>query len=417
MKPKDTLTLFSLDPPQVAHFRLSLKPSVILIRWPVVIICSYFFLNPSAEYVPESFLQAFVVLYVLSNVALYFLDEHWFASWSFYYPLIIADTIVLTLSLVINGRVDTQFYLTFFLLIIVSCIFEDAKLRAIVSVLAPIVYAALLFRSGETLESSVYLRFPFLFVVAFFYGYFTQFIQTEKALREDAEKRMQAKKEMLDVIAHEFRTPLNLIGGYAQALKRETLGQVNEEQGQALGKIVGQSENLIVLVNSVLDVTRVEAGELSVQREGINLREYLEDLRWRYETPRENHVSLQWSFSPELPTIQSDRDKLNMILQNLINNALKFTETGSVHVAAQPSKDGKAVEFAITDTGIGIPKEAIPVIFEKFRQADSSSTRSHGGVGLGLYIVRVFTQMIGGSISVQSELGQGSTFTLSLPSM
>ena len=348
-----------------------------------MIICSYLLLNRSASYLPESFFHAFIFLYVLSNVALYFLDERRLASWSFYYPLVIADTIVLTFSPIINGRAETDFYLTFFLLILVSCIFEDERVRAVVSLLAPVIYSALLFNSGQTFDSSVYLRFPFLLVVAFFYGYFTQFIRTERTLREDAEKRMQGKKEMIAVVSHEFRTPLNVIGGYAQALKAKSLGEVTEDQEKALTKILAQTENLIHLVNSVLDITRVEAGELSVQHEPIKLPEYLQEVRRRYEFPQEKPVSLQWSFSSDLPTISSDRAKLTMILQNLINNALKFTEAGSVHVSAQPSSDKKTVEIAIAGTGIGIPKEALPIIFEKFRQADNSSTRSYGGVGLG----------------------------------
>lgn len=414
-KAKEAINLFPLDS-QVAHFQLSLKPSIIVIRWPVVIICLSLFLNPSTKYLPESFLGAFVSLYVLSNVALYFLHEKWFASWTFYYPLVIADTIVLTLSLLINGRAETDLYLTFFLLIMVTCVLQDSKLQAVVSLLAPLIYGVFVLKSGETLDTSVYLRFPFLFVVAFYYGSFTQFIQKERVLREDAEKRTRAKKEMLDVISHELRTPLSLIGGYAQALKSKTFGQMTEEQEQAVTKILVQSENLVGLVSSVLDITRFETGQLNVRCEPINLAEFLQELRSRYESAGEKAVSLQWSFSSDLPTINSDRTKLTMILQNLIDNALKFTDEGSVNISVKLSRDKKTVQFAIADTGVGIPKEALPVIFEKFRQVDSSSARAHGGVGLGLHIVRVFTQMLGGSIKVQSEPDHGSIFTLSLPS-
>jgi signal transduction histidine kinase len=104
-----------------------------------------------------------------------------------------------------------------------------------------------------------------------------------------------------------------------------------------------------------------------------------------------------------------------MILQNLINNAIKFTEKGTVQVSVRRAADNKGMEVKITDTGIGIPEEAMPIIFDKFRQVDSSSTRVHGGVGLGLHIVYVFTELLGGSIEVQSEPGRGSTFTLLLP--
>ena len=415
-KSKKTNDLFPFTSSQLAaRIGIPLKPSIILIRWPVVIICSYLLLYPSAPYLPESFFHAFILLYITSNVALYFLDDEWFVSWSFYYPLVITDTIVLTLSLIINGRAETDFYLTFFLLIIVSCIFENVKLRTAVSLLAPIIYVALLLQSGERIDPGVYLRLPFLFVVALFYGYFTQFIRTEKALREDAEKRNQGKKEMLDIVSHEFRTPLNLIGGYAQALKSKTLGEITQEQEHALAKILSQAENLLYLVNSVLDLTRIEAGELSVERETINIPEYLEDMRLRYEVSLDKPVSLKWSFASDLPAINSDRSKLTMILQNLINNAIKFTEKGTVQVSARRAADKKGVEFEIADTGIGIPKEALPIIFEKFRQADSSSTRVHGGVGLGLHIVYVFTELLGGSIEVESEPGHGAVFTLWLP--
>jgi len=157
---EEGIDLFQLDSAQSpGRFLLSLKPSIILIRWPVVIICSYLLLNPSAPYLPQSFFHAFILLYVLSNVALHFFDEQSFASWSFYYPLVIADTIVLTLSLMINGRAETDFYLTFFLLIVVSCIFEDAKLRAVVSLLAPVIYGGLLLNAGAAFDSSVSLSF------------------------------------------------------------------------------------------------------------------------------------------------------------------------------------------------------------------------------------------------------------------
>ena len=397
------------------HFGLPLKASIILIRWPVVLICSYLLLFPSGQYLSAIILNTFVVLFVVSNVAINFLDDSWFTSWSFYYPLVIGDTIVLTLSLLINGTADTEFYLICFLVIISSCIVDGAKLRAVVAILATIIYATLLFISPQVMRPAEFLRLPFLFVVSLFYGYFTQFIRMEKAHREQAEFTSRARKEALDIVSHELRTPLNLIGGYAQVLKDRTLGEVNAKQEEALGKILRQSDNLLSTVNSVLDMARIEAGEISVAREQIVLADFLQALRIYFDASLAKPLSMRWSIPPELPMIRSDKAKLTIVLQNLINNAIKFTDHGQIEVSARHFGEKKSVEIEVKDSGIGIPQEALPVIFEKFRQADNSSTRNYGGVGLGLHIVKAFTEALGGSVAVASQPGKGSTFTLSLP--
>jgi signal transduction histidine kinase len=416
MKAAKTISLFPFTSSQFAvRFGMPIKASVVLIRWPVVIICSYLLLYPSSHVIPQSVLHAFILAYVASNVALYFVDEDRFLSPAFYYPIVVSDTIVLTLSLIINGNVEADFYLTYFLLIIICCFFEDPKILTGVSVVAPLIYMLLLFQSAGSLHPSVFLRLPFLFVVSLFYGYFAQLIRVQKALKEEAEQKNQGKKEVLDIVSHEFRTPLNLISGYAQALKSDTLGEVTEEQKQALAKIIRQSDNLLYLVNTILDLTRIEAGDLSVQREEIPLAEYLREMKLNYEVILDKPLLLQWAFAPDLPTIVSDKAKLTIILQNLIDNAIKFTDNGSIQISARRRGDRKSVEFDVVDTGVGIPREALPIIFEKFRQVDSSITRVHGGVGLGLHIVRAFTEMLGGTIAVKSELNKGSAFTLTLP--
>jgi signal transduction histidine kinase len=124
---------------------------------------------------------------------------------------------------------------------------------------------------------------------------------------------------------------------------------------------------------------------------------------------------MRWLIPSELPTLQSDKARLTIVAQNLINNAIKFTERGEIQVSARHLREKNSVEIEVKDTGIGIPKEALPAIFDKFRQVDNSSTRSYGGVGLGLHIVKVYTEALGGTVAVESQPGKGSTFTLSLP--
>ncbi len=398
-----------------AYFGLETKPTVILIRWPVVIICSYLLLDPQVSVIPILWLSVFILLYVASNIALYFVDESRFASSSFYSPLVVADTLVLTLSLVLNGHVETDFYLAYFLLIILCCIFEDPKILIAVSLLAPLVYMLLLFRSFESVHPSFFLRLPFLFIVALFCGYFAQLVRAEKGLVEEAVQRNQGRKEALDLISHEFRTPLNLIGGYAQALNSRHFGDLSTEQEDAVGKILRQSDHLSYMVNSILDLARVEAGVQTLQYEALALSDFLEQIRGNYETPLQKPVALQWFIPADLPTIQSDRMKLTIVLQNLINNAIKYTEEGAIKISVRHSTAVNGVEFEVADTGVGVPKEALSGIFAKFTQVPSSAARPHGGVGLGLHIVKVFAELLGGTVRVESELNRGSTFTLFLP--
>lgn len=409
-----TVDLFPLTTAPFHGSGLSLKPSVILIRWPVVIICTYLLLYPIVDSVPAWLSYGAVVAYLASNIALYFVSAERFASWSFYYPLVVADTVVLTLSLVANGYTQMEFYLSFFVVILGSCIVEDAKIRAAITIAAPVFYSVSLLAAPEQFDPSVFLRLPFLFVISLFYGYFTQFIRSERARHQEAALRDRGRKEILNIVSHEFRTPLNVMSGYAQAIRDKTWGDTTAGQDEALDKIIRQSDHLMTLVTAILDITRIETGELALEREDVALTEYLGEIRHKFASLNSS-VDLRWYIPESLPVVRSDRMKLTIVLQNLINNALKFTEQGVISVTARAIAGQRRVEIEVKDTGIGIPKEAHGLIFEKFHQANPSSTRDHGGIGLGLYIVKVFTDLLGGTIHLQSEESQGSAFTLSLP--
>jgi two-component system, sensor histidine kinase len=126
-------------------------------------------------------------------------------------------------------------------------------------------------------------------------------------------------------------------------------------------------------------------------------------------------LTVSWDYPVDLPILWTDDEKLKAVIQNLINNAIKFTEKGKVTVAVRHLAQTRAIEFKISDTGIGIPKEKVETVFDMFQQVDSSATRKFGGVGLGLYIVRKFTELLGGTVAVESEFERGSTFTVTLP--
>ncbi len=229
------------------------------------------------------------------------------------------------------------------------------------------------------------------------------------------QKSNMVKDQFLSVMSHELRTPLSIIMGHAAMANEGMLGDATQKQKVSLKKILSSAEELLTMVNGIMEVTKLEAEETKVERIEFGLGEFLGSLKLSYNFPLDKEFTLTWDYPSNLPVIRTDRRKLRQSLQNLINNAIKFTDKGSVTISAQYLPETASMEFKVADTGIGIEKEAFPLIFEKFRQLDSSNTRSHGGAGLGLYIVKQFTEMLGGTVRVESEPGKGSTFMITVP--
>lgn len=240
----------------------------------------------------------------------------------------------------------------------------------------------------------------------------------EQTKKQAAELEMghKVKDESLGVVSHELRTLATMIMGYIQAIQHRMLGDINEKQEEALDKALRYANDLFAMFTNILVACKMEPKEVQLETRVASLNDFLDELRSAYDISSNNAVGLIWDYPSDLPPIRTDAGKLRHILQNLIDNAIKFTENGNVTISARYLAESRAVEFSVTDTGIGIPKEALPFIFDMFRQVDSSKSSFHGGVGLGLYIVKKFTEMLGGKIIVETESGKGSIFTLTIPS-
>ena len=240
-----------------------------------------------------------------------------------------------------------------------------------------------------------------------------QLYEKIKKQASELEEANQAKDEFLSVMSHELRTPLNVITGYAEVLSQGVLGEIQREQLHAVKTISFQSRELLRMINEILQVGSIEAGKVKANCREVNISDFLVEVKSGYEILSKKEILLEWNVPSRLPILRTDGEKLKHVLQNLINNALKFTENGSVTVSAECSSE--FIEFQVKDTGIGMPQDMLPSIFQMFRQLDSSSTRSYGGSGVGLYIVKKFVDLLGGKIEVESTLGEGSTFTVTLP--
>lgn len=581
-------TLGILDAPR--------KMTVIRIRWPLIIVCSYLLLFSQLRWVTPGAVHVFLVVYLLSNCALYFVDERRFESVSFHALLIVFDTLCLSASLVLSRGAGTDFYLVCFVTIFLSTVCRSFSALLGIAILAPVLYAYFLLKAGESGDLTVYLRSSFPFTIAIFYGYFAQTEWLQKIYREQAEqvtyrrraeeqirrnldristlheigiamtstldlqtvlnlflekldallpyaaavirlhnpatgeldpvasrkfdgspqtlaqwekglgltgvvfqtkkplvvgnvrtdprtrrlelvhaaqlisylgvplivkgkaigdivfstsqerefsdeevqfftalagqaaiaihnsqlfegivKANRIKDEFLGVMSHELRTPLNVVAGYAQLMKDRMLGDVSPKQEEVLQKIVDRAGDQLSMITNLLEVTKIEAeGERLVPSE-VALVRFLDELRSSCWLPAEKELTLTWDYPGDLPVIKTDGEKLKHVLQNLINNAVKFTNGGAVTISARCVRGSKKIMFHVADSGVGIPKEQLPLIFERFHQVDGSNTRAFGGVGMGLYIVKKFTGILGGQVVVESEPGVGSTFTVTLP--
>jgi signal transduction histidine kinase len=239
-------------------------------------------------------------------------------------------------------------------------------------------------------------------------------VELEK-LNSNLVKANKAKDEFLSVMSHELRTPLNVVMGYTGMMKEGVLGPINAQQSRAMEKVIGRSTDLLTMISQILQATSIEAGKVQIEKREFDLADFLDSVKSNYDFPLGKDIALYWEQPSERLKIKTDPGKIKHILQNLVNNAIKFTQRGSVTVRTSYIPPSKCLRFEVVDTGIGIPTDMLPSIFDIFHQVDSSETRSYGGVGLGLYIVRKYAELLNGTITVESEYGRGSTFTLTIP--
>jgi len=223
------------------------------------------------------------------------------------------------------------------------------------------------------------------------------------------------KSEFLANVSHELRTPLNAIIGFSEVLRERMFGEINEKQAEYLEDIHSSGKHLLALINDILNLSKIEAGRMDLELSSFDLREALQSaVSLVRERATRQGIALTLHVDADVGEWVGDERKLKQIMLNLLSNAVKFTpDGGTVGVDVRESEG--AAQIRISDTGVGIAQDHLHLIFEEFRQVGTDHVRKSEGTGLGLALTRRFVELHGGTITVESELGKGSTFTVLLP--
>jgi signal transduction histidine kinase len=425
---------------EVRHLGGGRKGLFLLLRYVFIISASYLliFHIPGTKLGPTQALMIAVAL--ASNVFLSRVSVGTLFSWYVEAPVLIADTLWVSWALHSTGAIGQEFFLLYFLVLFLAATGNNLFMILLGAVLISAANVYFLSPGAFWTSPEHLLRVVFFFAVALFYSHVLREIRSERQradkgfawarelevkvaertahlqqLYDHARAASGAKSEFVANISHELRTPVNIIMGYTEMLLDKRLSLRDPERESLVRSARNAAGTLLQLVNSVLDLGKLEAGRMPVEVHPIVLDRLITELKQRSRIPTAPNVELHWQIGESLPVIESDADKLMIVLDNLINNASKFTTEGTITVRLRDLPETAQIECRVDDTGPGIDPEQLPLIFQPFHQVDGSSTRRYDGVGLGLAIVDSYMRLLGGDIRVESQRGVGSSFIVRLP--
>lgn len=421
----------------------------ILLRYVLIIAAAYLLLFEGETAAPV--VITLIAGALASNVFLSCLPQNLLLR-PFTVGLIICTDIGwIAIGLWYKGSFGSDIFFLYFFVLFLAAIGEDLILIVVAAVLLSALDLTLFVIPGQYKSmwtSSSLIRVPFILTAALFYGHLTENVKRErryalmekefaekmahvvhaqtKDLREQAEelrvnyeKALEAsrlKAEFVATVSHELRTPLQAVMGYIEALLDGAMGALQSSQKKVLDRIRENGLYILDLVLGILDLNRLEAGRAPVRWEEIDAPGLLGEVRgMTRHMPPAGDVVLEFYAMPGIPMIVSDRDKLKIILRNLVGNAIKFTEKGIITVRAEFAPETQTVEFSVRDTGTGIDEDDMPFIFDMFWQKDKSHTRPMAGIGLGLYIVRRLVNDLMGEIDAESKKNEGAMFRVRVP--
>ncbi len=397
---------------------LSPQRAFLLLRYTLIIATAYLLLVEESLQLPPVAALLLIAAALASNVLLPLLPLRATASPWFGPAIIAIDTLWITAALLISGRFNAEFYFLYFFILLLAAIGETLWLIALAAVAVCTAYVYVLAASGGDWSwwtSPSLIRIPFLFTAAAFYGYLVDRTRQERHRAEEADR---IKTEFVGTISHELRTPLTVILGYVDLLLDGEFGPVPEEQRAVLGKVQAAGDNLHRYLTRLLDISRLvnrlQSGREAIMCSEFSLSALFSELRHDFPDA-DAGGTVRWPNAEHLPVLYTDREKLLTILRNLVENAEKYGAGKPVLVEVTTERGGDEIRISVRDHGMGIAAPDLAHVFAPFRRTPDAVATNAQGVGLGLYIVRQFAELLRGSVQVESTRGVGTTFTVRVP--
>jgi signal transduction histidine kinase len=415
------------------------KGLFVVLRYVFIVAASYLVIFQNAGHAVSAGPALMIAIALASNVVLSILPPQYLFAWYIEAPVMIADTLWVSWALHQTGSSGRELFLLYFFVIFLAWVGERQWLALAGSTIVSLTnfYFS---EHASVFHSRDLLRVVFFYTVALFYGHVLGQIKSERQradrgfawaraleakvaertdqLRDLYHASLEAsrlKSEFVASISHELRTPLNVILGYTEMLLDHDATPDVVDRDRLVVRTREAACGLLQLVDSVLDLGKLDAGKVPVDLTPLVLDAWMAEQRDRDRMPLHDGVRCDWQVAGALPTIRTDPGKLRIVLDNLVNNAIKFTTRGTITVVARHDVERGLVELSVADTGPGIAKRDLARIFEPFHQVTDGKPHEHGGVGLGLAIVDRYVKLLAATIAVKSTPGVGTRFTLALP--
>jgi signal transduction histidine kinase len=400
----------------------ALRKPFLLFRWLLIIVCSSMLLVTEKLWVDLSWAHLFILILILSNLGFYFIREEIIGKPTFYATVALADIALITIALVLSGQSGTDFYLMYFLVIIISAFSQDLNRIIFSTVLITLIYGLTLLLTAydeSTADPTILLRFPFFFIIALFYGYVVQTTVQERLRREALvrEEVNRLKAQFLSQITHQLLGPMNVIMANIHVLLTGASGDLNLEQIKVADRLQLQAENLVSLIHDLVDLSRIEAKRITLRVQKAAVKPFLQEIQ-REVHPQLKDKSVQTELVVEdgLPPVETDWDKFRQAMTYFLSIAVKFTPSGQIAVIAHKGPDDK-ITFAITNADFEAKRENIPLILESIKQTASSAMHESNGFGLVLTLAKSLIEMLGGAAHISSRLGTAPDITVTMPTL